>query len=160
MKLLMLIFSLCLGNLLFSQDSIFGTYELKTSMPGDSTGGTILQIKCDYTYFRADSVSSDWGKWELKKNGDFILSIDTMSANGRTERHNVKVYYKTENGQLKLTEKHYSKKAFREEIKSGNERFRMNNLPFKLRYSEEKYEKWRNSVMALYFVKLQSLTCP
>ena len=159
MKLIFLFLSLAFHKLTFSQDSIFGTYELKSSFPDYMLNGTILKLNCDYTYTCSDSIAKQWGTWKVKENESLILSIDTLQANGKTERSKAKVYYIIINGQFRLDEREYSKKAFKKDIKGGNEAMKANNIPFRSHYSEEGYEKNRKRTMSLYYEKKQSLIC-
>ena len=156
MKILSVLFYLAYATFTYSQSTIFGTYELKTSLQGDSTNGTILKLNCNHTYYRSDKISTDWGTWKLKGNEQFILSIDTMFANGRTEKHRVKVYYRILPEKLVLDEREYSKKEFKRFIKEIQKN---NNHGFRIKYSEIGYEKYRRYSINLYFERKTFFNC-
>jgi len=157
MKKLLIPLALASFKLSYCQDSIFGVYNIGTSLPGEKTNGTVLKLNCDHSYLRADSITKDWGKWELKDKDLLILHIDTISANGRTEKFQVKVQYKLIGQKLVLHDKEYSKKAFKDFIHYVNKN--TTDPMFKIRYSDETYEKYRLSTMNLYFEKKEIITC-
>jgi hypothetical protein len=157
MKTLLILFALTSFKFSYCQDSIFGVYNIGTSLSGEKTHGTVLQLNCDHSYLRSDSIAKDWGKWELKDNNILILYIDTMSANGRTEKFEAKVQYKLIEQKLVLHDKEYSKKAFKDFIRYVNKN--TTNPMYKMRYSDESYEKYRLSTMNLYFERKETISC-